>query len=122
MTDERINSEDHLKASENEALSKKLDTIGFAVFLIWVGLASLLDFGWAWGQIGVAAIILGATAVRWRLNLKIEGFWVVVGLMFLIGGLWEMFNISWPLAPFLIIGCGLALLWGVFSGKNLVKK
>ena len=122
MADGPKNAEDHPIASEKEALSKKLDAIGWAVFLIWVGFASLLDFGWAWGPIGVAVIILGATVVRWRLNLKIEGFWIVVGLIFLIGGLWELFGISWPLAPFLIIGCGLAILWGVFSGKNLVKK
>ncbi|MDU8914224.1 hypothetical protein [Aestuariicoccus sp. MJ-SS9] len=122
MTGEQERHEDHPMADEQERLSQKLDAVGWALFLIWVGFAFLFDFGWAWGPIGIAAIIFGEAVVRLRLNLKIEGFWIVVGLMFLVGGLWELFKIPWPLAPFLMIGCGLAVLWGVFGGKYLMKK
>ena len=51
MAGEPKNAEDHPIASEKEALSKKLDAIGWAVFLIWVGFASLLDFGWAFSRL-----------------------------------------------------------------------
>lgn len=60
--------------------------------------------------------------IRWTMNLNIESFWVVVGLMFLAGGLWELFQVPWPLAPVLIIGSGVAILWGVISGKRIIKK
>ena len=73
-------------------------------------------------MLGVATIILGETVIRWNMNLKIGGFWIVVGVMFLVGGLWELFQVPWPLAPVLIIGCGLAILWGLFSGKHMMKK
>ena len=108
--------------ANNDALSQKLDAVGWAVFLIWVGFAFLFDIGWGWGLLGVAAIILGETVIRWSMNLNIEGFWVVVGLMFLAGGLWELLQVPWPLAPILIIGCGVAVLWGVFSGRHMMKK
>lgn len=108
--------------TEQDELSKKFDAVGWALFFIWVGVAVLADVGWGWGLLGVAAIILGETVIRWNMSLNIEGFWVVVGLMFLAGGLWEMFQVPWPLAPILIIGCGLVVLWGVVSGKHMMKK
>ena len=74
------------------------------------------------GLLGVAAIILGESAIRWSVDLNIGGFWIVVGLLFLAGGLWELFQVPWPLAPILIIGCGLAVLWGALSGKQMMKK
>ena len=107
---------------EREALSQRLDAVGWALFMIWVGFAFLVDIGWGWGLLGVAAIILGETAVRWNRDLNVGGFWVVVGLMFLVGGLWELLQVPWPLAPILIIGCGLAILWGALSGKQMMKK
>ncbi len=30
------------------ALARKLDTIGWGVFLIWIGIAFLADAGWEW--------------------------------------------------------------------------
>lgn len=107
---------------EQHPLSQKLDAIGWALFFIWVGIAILADIGWGWGLLGVATIILGETAIRWNLDMNIEGFWIVIGLMFLVGGLWELFQVPWPLAPILIIGCGLAVLWGAISGKHMMKK
>ena len=119
MTGDETRSNQHSVPTDKDKLSQKFDAVGWALFLIWVGLALLSDVGWGWGLLGVAAIILGETAIRWKMSLKIVGFWVVVGLIFLLGGLWELFHVSWPLAPVLIIGCGLAVLWGAFSGKDM---
>jgi hypothetical protein len=103
-------------------LSDKLEAIGWGLFLVWVGVAFLADMGWGWGLLGIAIIILGEAAVRWRLDLKIGGFWIACGLVFLLGGLWELFRIPWPLVPVLIILCGLAVLWGVLSGRHVMRK
>lgn len=103
-------------------LAQKLDTLSWALFFIWIGVAVLVDVGWGWGSLGVAAIILGGAAIRRFKELPIEGFWIVVGVMFLVGGLWELFRVPWPLAPILIIGCGLAMLWGIYTGRPLMKK
>jgi len=45
------------------------------------------------------------------MNIKIEGFWVTWGAVFLIGGLWTVLNLaSWPLAPIVLILLGVVLL------------
>lgn len=110
------------KTAERHELSAKLDSVGWALFFIWVGIAFLADVGWGWGLLGISVIILGEAAVRRYLAMNIEGFWVVCGLMFLAGGLWELFTVPWPLVPILLILCGLAVLWGAVSGKHIMKK
>jgi len=122
MSDEQVDLETAQELGERNALSQKLDAIGWGLFFIWMGIAFLLDVGWGWGLLGIAAIILGEALIRRNRNLKVEGFWIVVGFMFLTGGIWELYQVPWPLAPFLIIGCGLAVLWGAVSGKHMMKK
>lgn len=119
--DEKLAPE-KISKTDKERLSERLDSIGWGLFLVWVGFAFLVDMGWGWGLLGVAAIILGEIAYRWNAGLKIEGFWLVVGIMFLAGGLWELFQVPLPLAPILIIFCGGAVLWGVFNDRHLMKK
>jgi len=104
--------------SERDLFARRLDSAGWGLFAIWVGTALLMNVGWGWGLLGVAAIILGAAALRWFNGLPIEGFWVAVGLMVLACSLWELLGISWPLIPVLLIGFGLAVLWGAFRGPH----
>ncbi len=73
-------------------------------------------------MLGIAVIILGEALVRKKLDLDVGGFWVVVGLLFLAGGIWELLEVQYPIAPFAIIAIGVAVLWGAFSGKHLMKK
>lgn len=122
MINDQTNSGQIPKAPQKDKLSQKLDAVGWGLFLIWVGIVLLVDIGWGWGLLGVAAIILGETAIRWNLGLNVERFWIVIGFVFLVGGLWELFQVPWPLVPILIIGCGLAVLWGVLGDKHLMKK
>ena len=122
MTAEQSHSGSDTVFAQRRELSEKYDAIGLAIGFIWIGLASLFGIGWGWWLIGIAAIILGETAIRLNAQLNIESFWVVVGLMFLTGGVWEIFNLAWPLAPVLITGCGLAVLFGALNGRHLLKK
>lgn len=110
------------KGAQRDALSQKLDQAGWALFLIWVGVAILAGVGWGWGLLGVGLITVGEQAVRWYVNLKLEVFWIVCGLMFLVGGFWELFNVPYPLVPILLVLGGLAVLWGAVTGKHIMKK
>ena len=64
-------------------------------------------------MLGVAAIILGMQAVRRTLGVNLEIFWIIVGIGFGIGGLWEYFDVQTPLAPIVLIIAGVALLVSV---------
>ena len=93
----------------------RFDAAGWAIFFIWVGIAWLADVGIGVGLLGVAAITLGMQGLR-RLNgIPVEGFWVLVGIGFAIAGLWQWFDIQKPLAPFVFIAAGIALIiWRVW--------
>ena len=107
---------------EKAALAKKLDVIGWGLFFIWIGISFLANFGFAIGLLGVGIITLGGQVARKHFNLKAEGFWIVVGLLFVIGGIWELLQIKLSLVPILIIVAGVVMLISALWGKSLVKK
>jgi hypothetical protein len=90
--------------------ARRIDSAAWAIFFIWVGVAILAHIPWGWFLIGVAILILGAQAVRRQMNLKVETFGLVVGLIFLAGGVWELLALQWPLIPILLILLGGYLL------------
>ena len=87
------------------------DAIGWSLFFVWVGVAWLLDVGLGWGLLGVGILTLGMQGVRKLNDVNVEGFWVVLGLGFVVAGFWELWNISVPLAPIILIVLGIALLY-----------
>ena len=93
--------------------ARKVDAIGWALFFIWVGIAWIANVGFGVGLLGVASIILGMQAIRRLLGINVEFFWIVVGIGFGIGGLWEYLDVQTPLAPIVLIIAGIALLVSV---------
>ena len=90
--------------------SEKISSVGWAIFFIWVGIAILANLPWGWFLLGVGILVLAAQIARWLMDMKIEGFWVACGTVFLAGGLWTLLDLPWPLAPILIILLGVVLL------------
>ena len=103
-------------AAEKSEPARLLDSAGWAFFFIWVGVAILANVPWGWFFIGVAFLILGTQFARWLMGLEIERFWVACGSVFLVGGLWTLLNLPWPLAPILLILLGVAMLGKVVIG------
>lgn len=94
------------------------DTVGWSLFFIWVGLAWLLNFGLGIGLLGVAILTLGMQIARKISGVKVEMFWVFVGLGFGFAAFWEIGEIQVPLAPIVLIVAGAALLfWRVIRPK-----
>ena len=77
-------------------------------------IALLTGLGWGWGLLGLAALLLSGAALRRANGLPVQGFWVVVGLVCLAVAIWELFALSWPLIPVLIICFGVLILSGAF--------
>jgi len=83
--------------TEKASLAKKLDVTGWGLFFIWIGIAFLANFGFAIGLL-------------------------VVGLLFVLGGIWELLQITFSLVPILIIVAGVVMLISALWGKRLLKK
>jgi hypothetical protein len=96
---------------EHHDRGSRLDAIGWGLFFIWVGTAWLVDVGLGIGLLGVGAITLGMQLCRKVLGLPVEGFWLFVGGGFAVAGLWAWFDIQRPLAPFILVAIGVALLF-----------
>jgi hypothetical protein len=90
--------------------SQQVDSGAWAVFFIWVGVTMLAGLSWGWFLVGVGIIILGAQVFRQQSGLKIDGFGVVMGAIFLAGGAWELFALPWSLIPILLVLLGVYLL------------
>jgi hypothetical protein len=89
-------------------------TCGWGFFFIWTGIALFAHVGWGTGLLGVGIITLGAQVARKHFGLKLEGFWVVVGSFFVLGGVWRLLNVQLRLVPILCFVVGFALLVSVF--------
>jgi hypothetical protein len=103
-------------------LEQKFNITGWALFFIWIGVAFLANFSVGVGLLGIGIITLGMQIVRKQSNLKIEGFWVVIGLLFILAGLWELFEPDIPLIPIVLIIAGLTLLISILRKKQSAKK
>ena len=105
------------KSSRRRHMARKLDAVGWGLFFIWVGIAFLADLGMGVGLLGVGVLALGEQVARRHYNLNMEGFWIVVGFLFVVGGLWSIFEARVALVPLLLIVAGLAVLVSAFWGK-----
>lgn len=117
MTENRFDSETP-PSSPNKNIGRRLDAAGWGLFFIWVGVSLLLDLSWAVGLLGVAAIIFFKQTARRCYGRKPENFWLVVGALFLLGGIWELSQAQFDLAPILLIVVGGALLLTLFRGRS----
>jgi hypothetical protein len=99
-------------------LEGKLSGAGWGLFIIWIGIAFLAGFQTWLTLIGIGIITLGMQLIRKASGLGTEGFWLVIGLLFLIGGIWDFSGTTLPLLPILLIVAGAGILVSIFSGRN----
>ena len=62
------NNNQELKIAQRKKLERKIDTAGWGLFFIWMGIAILANLGWGVGLIGAGLIILWALAARESLS------------------------------------------------------
>lgn len=104
--------------NDRYVLANKLDSIGWGLFFIWVGIAMFGNLDWGTGLLGVGIVTIGGQALRKYFGLRIEAFWIVVGIFFALGGVWEIFNVQFGILPFLCIAGGITLLVSKSAGKS----
>ncbi len=111
-----------MNVESKRVLARKIDAAGWGFFFVWVGVAFLASVGWGVGLVGVAVITLGGQLARRYVGLPVEGFSLVVGVIFLLGGLWELLGMGTAtlprsLVPILFIVAGALLLLSVLTRR-----
>ena len=98
---------------KKKALDQRLDALGSGLFLIMIGGLWLAPEGWVpegtW-LIGTGVIILGLMFIRYINDIKVNGFWLVVGLIALGFGVSDVFGLDVPVFPILLIIIGVHIL------------
>lgn len=112
----RVSSRD-LTIETGQVLTKMLDTVGWGVFFIWVGIAFLANAGWGVGLLGTGIVALGAQGARSYFSLTVNRFGLMLGVFFAMAGIFRLLDIqldktqipAWAL-PILLIVLGVAIL------------
>jgi len=105
---------------QKKALDKRLDALGWGLFLIMIGCLWLIpeesvpEGTWL---IGTGVIILVLLGIRYLYGIKISGVWLVIGILALAFGISDFSGIDLPILPILIILFGLSIVL-----KPLLKK
>jgi hypothetical protein len=108
------------------ALNKRLETIGWGLFLIMLGgflfvPRTVVSRG-LW-SIGVGLIFLGLNAARYFNKIRMSGFTTFLGILSLIGGILQLAGLEAIEGAFLFIILGAALLLRpVFEKRKLFGK
>ena len=109
---------DGRSGGQEKGLAGRLDKAGWGLFFIWIAIAFVADVGDGVGLLGVAVIVLGGQVARKSMGVPLEGFWLVVGVLFLLGALWELYSVELPLVPIVLGLAGIVLVLsaiGVFA-------
>jgi hypothetical protein len=97
---------------------KRITTIGWGLFFIWLGFVLMINAGSGFILLGVGLISLGMQVARKYSGLESDGFWIVVGILFVIVGIWEMFEITMPLMSVFLIVVGGAFLVSALKSRG----
>ena len=98
--------------------AKSLESAGWGALLLWIGVTTLFGLGWPTFLRGLGLLVLGVQGARYLWGMKVEYFWVIFGVVFLLAGIVESFGIGFPLVPAALIAFGLAALYGVLRHIN----
>jgi hypothetical protein len=104
-----------------DALNNRLDAIGWGLFLIMIGglwLAPKETVPEGTWLIGTGFIILGLAVARYLNGIEIGWFWVGLGILALGSGLGDIFGLSLPVFPILLIIAGAGTLLRIFFEKG----
>ena len=102
---------------------KQMNTLGWALFFLWIGIALFMKYQLSTSLIGIGVIILGLQIARKVYGLKVEVFWIVVGACLLVFNLFKVPEVNIPVIPILLIIFGAYFLFSVFrKGKKPAER
>ncbi|SRR6056297_270078 len=103
---------------KKNGLTSKISVFGWGLFLIWLGIFQWLHFRIGYFLLGIGAIILVVQLLRRYFDLAQQNLWLVTGILFIIGGLWDLIDTDLPLVPLLLIVAGGVMVFSSFWWKK----
>jgi hypothetical protein len=91
-------------------VASTISAVGWGAFFVWIGIVMMMEVPHGWALVVIGAITLAGQLARTAYGLAREGFWLIVGALFLLGGVWQLFDVQLQLVPALLIGVGLAVI------------
>lgn len=99
--------------AQKAGLNKRLEDVGWGVFLIMIGGIWLVPKEWVpegtW-LLGTGLLLLALNAVRYANGIAINGFTAVLGLLALAAGVGDLFGVRLPLFAICLLVFGASLL------------
>jgi hypothetical protein len=112
--------------NEKVALNKRIEGIGWGLFLVMLGGFALVPDNWiheGWWSIGVGLIMLGLNATRYYYKIKMSGFTTFLGVILLGSGILELVGLNnYGGAIFLIALGALIIIKPMFDRRGLFGK
>ena len=96
-------------------IEKRLGSISWALFLIWIGIAIFAQFALNISLVGIGALILIVQLIRMILKLKLEVFWLIVGICLIFFSLVRLPDI--PIIPIILVVFGIIFFISAFKKK-----
>jgi hypothetical protein len=109
---------EEIEKTNKSDLAHKLSGLGWALFFIWIGVSYLVNFDAAITLLGIGVIILGMQLIRKSMNLNFEGFWLVIGGLFVLGGFGRVLEVRIPIIPIVLILAGIVMIYSIFTKKK----
>lgn len=94
----------------NSNFARSIDSVGWALFFMWIGIALLASFSWTVSLVGTAVIILAVQTILAFRGERLDVFMAAVGVVLLIGAVADVYGSPWSLFPVLLIVIGIAML------------
>jgi len=106
-----VHATQHAALSDVQIRLKRLDEIGWGIFLIMFGtivlIPSVPQGTWL---IGTGVLLLLLNGIRYKIQSEWSGFWAVLGVLALAAGLSELLGIKLPLFAICLVVLGLGML------------
>jgi hypothetical protein len=103
-------------------LNKRLEEIGWGLFLFMIGVILLVPNEWvpqgAW-LVGAGLIMLGLNGIRYLNGIKVSGFTMILGVLALAGGFSAVLGVKLPLFAIFLLLLGASItLKSLFATKS----
>lgn len=107
---------------ERRKKARKVTAVGWGAFFIWLGFVLMAGGGSGAILIGVGVISLCVQVARKYAGLESEGFWIIVAILFVVVGVWEIFQVQLPLMAIMLVVIGAAVILTALREKSDTRK